>query len=221
MGAMIKALLFDFDGTLVDTESVDLRSWREVFEGHGVELPVDRFALRIGTLSGPNELDELDALLAQPCDRDAVTAARRARELELLALEPLRPGVQSYLDDARRLGIFVAVVSTSSERWISEGLVRLGVADGWACIVSANGDPGRAKPAPALYLDALATLDVEPYEAIAFEDSPNGVTAAHAAGIFCVAVPNEVTARLDLSHADLQVDSLADVPLAELLAHVP
>ncbi len=221
MGAMIKALLFDFDGTLVDTESVDLRSWREVFEGHGVELPVDRFALRIGTLSGPDELDELNALLAQPCDRDAVTAARRARELELLALEPLRPGVEAYLEDARRLGLSVAIVSTSSERWIADGLLRLGVADGWACIVCANGDPGRAKPAPALYLDALATLGVEPHEAIAFEDSPNGVTAARAAGIFCVAVPNEVTARLDLSHADLRVDSLADVPLGELLARVP
>ena len=88
---MIRALLFDFDGTLVDTESVDLRSWREVFEEHGVALPVDRFALRIGTLSGPNELDELDALLAAPCDRDAVEVLRRRRERELLELEPLRP----------------------------------------------------------------------------------------------------------------------------------
>ena len=71
---MIKAILFDFDGTLVDTESIDLRVWHEVFEAHGVAVPVDRFALRIGTLTGPDELDELDALLDAPCEREVVTA---------------------------------------------------------------------------------------------------------------------------------------------------
>ena len=85
---MIRALLFDFDGTVIDTESIDLRTWHEVFEAHGVTVPVERFALRIGTLTGPNEFDELDALLEAPCDRNAVTATRRKRELELLELEP-------------------------------------------------------------------------------------------------------------------------------------
>ena len=214
---MVKALLFDFDGTLVDTESVDLRSWREVFEQHGVELPEDRFALRIGTLSGPDELDELDALLASPCDRDAVQTARRAREHELLELEPLRPGVAEYLAEARRLGLSVAIVSSSGEEWIASGLTRLGCADGWTCIVSANGDRERAKPSPLLYREALATLGVRADEAIAFEDSPNGITAARAAGIFCVAVPNAVTAALDVSHADLVVRSLEELPLTRLL----
>ena len=218
MARVIRVLLFDFDGTVVDTESIDLRSWREVFEEHGVELPLDRFALRIGTLAGPNELDELDALLAAPCDRDAVQAARRLREQELLELEPIRPGVRRYLDDARRLGLAVAIVSSSPERWIADGLARLGCADGWACVVSANGVPERAKPAPTLYAEALQKLGVAADEAVAFEDSPNGILAARAAGIFCVAVPNEVTKRLDLSHADLVVESLEDVPLEELLA---
>jgi len=214
---VIKALLFDFDGTLVDTESVDLRSWREVFEQHGVELPADRFALRIGTLSGPNELDELDSLLEIACDRDAVQAARRARELELLELEPLRPGVQRYLADARALGLVTAIVSSSGDEWIAGGLARLACADGWACIVSANGDAQRAKPSPALYLEALETLGIRADEAIAFEDSPNGVTAARAAGIFCVAVPNAVTESLDLSDADLVIRSLEELPLQRLL----
>jgi beta-phosphoglucomutase-like phosphatase (HAD superfamily) len=69
-----------------------------------------------------------------------------------------------------------------------------------------------------LYVEALERLGVGPEEAIAFEDSPNGVAAAKAAGIFCVAVPNSVTARLDLSHADLVVESLGDLPLDELPA---
>jgi HAD superfamily hydrolase (TIGR01509 family) len=220
MAPVIRALLFDFDGTLIDTESIDLRSWQEIFEQHGVELPEERFALRIGTLSGPDELDELDALLEEPADREAVTTARQARELELLALEPLRPGVERYIDDAHRLGLAIAIVSSSTERWIGENLDRIGFDGRWTAIVAANGDHERAKPAPTLYLDALHALDVDPHEAIAFEDSPNGVRAARDAGIFCVAVPNPVTARLDLSDADLVLESFEDLSLDELLARV-
>jgi HAD superfamily hydrolase (TIGR01509 family) len=215
-----KALLFDFDGTLVDTESVDLRTWQEVFEAHGVSVPVDRFALRIGTLTGPDELDELDALLDVPSDRDAVTAARNGRELELLELEPLRPGVREYLDRARTLGLSVAIVSSASRSWIDDNLQRLGLVDGWAAVVCADGDTTRCKPSPALYVEALETLQVDASEAIAFEDSPNGIIAARAAGIFCVAFPNDVTSALDFSEADLLVESLEDVPLDDLLSRV-
>lgn len=217
---MIKALLFDFDGTLVDTESIDLRTWTEVFEAHGVAVPLDRFALRIGTLTGPNEFDELDALLDAPCDREAVTATRHRRELELLALEPLRPGVRELLEDARDLGLQVAIVSSSTRAWIDSNLERLGLVDGWATVVGADGDTTRCKPSPALYLEALELLGVAADEAIAIEDSPNGITSARAAGIFCVGFPNDVTSTLDLSHADLVVESLEDVPLADLLERV-
>lgn len=217
---MIKALLFDFDGTLIDTESIDLRSWREVFEAHGVELPVERFALRIGTLSGPNELDELDALLAAPCDREAVTAARRRREQELLGAEPLRPGVDAYLDEAQALGLKTAIVSSSSRSWIDPILERFERSNGWFHIACANGEAARAKPAPTLYLEALDALGAEPHEAIAFEDSPNGIAAARAAGIFTVAVPNAVTGRLDLGAADLFLDSLEELSLRELLGRI-
>jgi HAD superfamily hydrolase (TIGR01509 family) len=217
---VIRALLFDFDGTLVDTESVDLRTWQEVFEAHGVSVPVDRFALRIGTLTGPDELDELDALLDVPSDRDAVTAARNGRELELLELEPLRPGVREYLARARTLGLSVAIVSSASRSWIDDNLQRLGLVDGWAAVVCADGDTTRCKPSPALYVEALETLQVDASEAIAFEDSPNGIIAARAAGIFCVAFPNDVTSALDFSEADLLVESLEDVPLDDLLSRV-
>jgi HAD superfamily hydrolase (TIGR01509 family) len=217
---VIKALLFDFDGTVVDTESVDLRSWREVFDAHGVALPVDRFALRIGTLTGPDELDELDALLSAPCDREAVTTARLQRERELLELEPLRPGIREYIADAAELGIDLAIVSSSSRTWIEGNLDRLGLAGGWATITCADGDVTRCKPTPALYLEALETLGVDARDALAIEDSPNGVTAAREAGIFCVAFPNEVTTALDFSHADLVIESLEDVRLSELLRHV-
>jgi len=215
-----KALLFDFDGTLVDTESIDLRTWHEVFEAHGVSVPVDRFALRIGTLTGPDELDELDALLEAPCDREAVVTGRRQREHELLELEQLRPGVHEYLEEAKSLGLRIGIVSSSTRSWIDRNLQRLGLLNGWATVVCADGDATRCKPSPALYVEALEKLGVAAEEAIAIEDSPNGVAAARAAGIFCVAFPNDVTHALDFSHADLLLASLEDVPLAEVLTRI-
>jgi HAD superfamily hydrolase (TIGR01509 family) len=217
---VLKALLFDFDGTLVDTESVDLRSWREIFAAHGVELPVDRFALRIGTLNGPNGFDELDALLVSPCDREAVEVTRRRREAELLELEQLRPGVRRLLDDATSRGLALAIVSSSAHSWVQSNLLRLGLDQGWSALVCADGDTTRCKPSPALYREALELLGVEAEEAIAIEDSPNGVAAARAAGIFCVAVPNPVTSVLDLSNADLLVDTLEELSLDDLLLRV-
>ena len=115
----------------------------------------------------------------------------------------------------------LAIVSSSTRRWVHSHLRRLGLEDGWAAIVCADGDTARCKPSPALYREALDVLGVEAEEAIAIEDSPNGITAARAAGIFCIAVPNVVTSTLDLSDADLLVETFEGVPLADLLARVP
>jgi beta-phosphoglucomutase-like phosphatase (HAD superfamily) len=99
-------------------------------------------------------------------------------------------------------------------------LERLEQAVGWDAICTADGDPTRAKPAPTLYLEALELLDVAAREAVAFEDSPHGVRAAKAAGVFCVAIPNEVTRDLGLEEAgaDLVLESLADLPPDDLFA---
>jgi HAD superfamily hydrolase (TIGR01509 family) len=213
----VRALLLDFDGTMVDTESVDWRSWEEVFAQHGVEVPRERFLLRIGTLNGPDELDELDALLDAPVDREAVQAARRARERELIAEEPLRPGVDRLLEEARELGLQVAIVSSSSVEWVQSHLARLAIEHHVGLVLCADGDRDRCKPSPALYLEALDRLGARADEAIALEDSTNGVAAAKAAGIFCVAFPNPVTSGLDFSAADLVVHSLDELSLAELV----
>ena len=192
-----------------------------MFEAHGVSVPVDRFALRIGTLTGPDELDELDALLDAPCERDAVTATRRRRERELLELEPLRPGIREYLDRAERARARRRRSSRAARaRGSTATCAGSGSLDGWAAVISADGDTTRCKPSPALYLEALELLGVEAAEAVAIEDSPNGIAAARAAGIFCVAFPNDVTSALDFSQADLVLESLEDVPLDDLLARV-
>jgi HAD superfamily hydrolase (TIGR01509 family) len=214
---VIEALLFDFDGLLVDSESVAFQTWQEAYREHGAELAVERWAAAIGTVGGFDPLEHLEESLGRAIDREAVARAQREREHALAVVQPFRPGVIEYLAEARERGIRVAIVSSSSNAWIAGHLERLETVDGWACIVCANGDAARAKPRPTLYLEALDNLGVAPEAAIAFEDSPNGVAAARAAEIFCVAVPNSVTAQLDLSEADLLVESLEAISLRELL----
>jgi HAD superfamily hydrolase (TIGR01509 family) len=213
---VIKALLFDFDGTLVDTESVEFRAWEQTFLEHDVKLALERYGVGVGTLEGFDPLDELELLLGRKIDRAGVNEQRRVLELELLAAEVLRPGVHEYLEDARELGLRVAIVSSSSNDWIEGNLSRLERSHGWECIVAANGDVARAKPAPTLYLEALETLGVAAHQAVAFEDSVNGAVAAQRAGIFCVAVPNPITAHLDVQ-GDLNLGSFEELPLARLL----
>jgi len=110
-----------------------------------------------------------------------------------------------------------AIVSSSDNWWIEQRLEHLGHGHDWDVIVAANGDRNRAKPRPDLYLEALDRLGLGADEAIAFEDSPNGLRAAKAAGLYCVAVPNPVTATLAFDEADLVLESLADLPLDRLL----
>ena len=214
----IRGLLFDFDGLLVDTESPSRLAFEELYRDHGHELPLDRWATLIGTIGAPfDPVGHLEELVGRPLDRDQIARERREREHGLADLEDLRPGVEEYFSEAERLGLKTAVVSSSDTAWIERHLGRLGRLEGLDAIVAANGDTSRAKPRPDLYLEALERLGLEPAEAIAFEDSPNGIRAAKAAGVACVAVPGPTTLTLALDEADLVLDSLADVPLAELL----
>lgn len=215
----IRGLLFDFDGLLVDTETPSRLVWEELYREHGHELPQDRWATLVGTIGAKfDPFGHLEELVGRSLDHEALTTRRRAREDELTALEELRPGVEEYFVEAERLGLRTAVVSSSDDAWIERHLGRLGRLEGIDAIVAANGDTKRAKPRPDLYLEALDRLELRADEAIAFEDSPNGVEAAKAAGLVCVAVPNPITATLALDDADLLLDSLEDVPLPELLA---
>jgi HAD superfamily hydrolase (TIGR01509 family) len=213
----VRALLFDFDGVLWDSEAAGYQVWHETFSAHDEEFPLEVFATYVGSLDSPDPMDELERRLGRVLDRDAARDQRRARLTELIgALQPL-PGVEAYLRDAKSLGLATAIVSTNHVDWITDGLARMGIGEGWHFVESADGDRTRAKPLPTLYLAALDRLGLRPDEAVAIEDSPNGISAAKGAGLFCLAVPTEVTSGMDLGAADLVVASLADLPLTELL----
>ena len=216
----VRAFLLDFDGLILDTELASRAGWELLYREHGHELPADLWATLVGTTHAPwNPMEHLEELVGEPLDREVLNKRRYAHEIALIEAEELRPGIEEYLGAARQHGLKRAIVSSSSRRWVDMHLQRLEAAVGWDAICTADGDPARAKPGPVLYVEALEALGVAAAEAVAFEDSPNGVLAAKAAGVFCVAVPNEVTRGLGLEEAgaDLVLDSLADLPPDELL----
>ena len=214
---MIRSVVFDFDGLILDTESSVFAAWQDAFAAYGcAPLTIEEWAAEIGTVGGLDLVGMLQARATIAVDLDEMHENRRIRRDELLALEGARPGIVEWLDAADARGMSIAIASSSSADWVEPHLERLELRDRFAhlsCYV--DGIP--AKPEPDLYLAACAALGVEPSEAIAVEDSPNGITAAQRAGLFCVAVPNPVTAQLDLSHADVVVASLADLPLADVV----
>jgi HAD superfamily hydrolase (TIGR01509 family) len=144
---------------------------------------------------------------------------RRQRYSELLQAQSILPGVSEYIAEAKRLGLRLGVASSSSRRWVVGHLTDLGLSAHFDCI-KCRDDVACVKPDPALYQAAVQALGVPPQEAMALEDSPNGITAAKRAGLYCVAVPNPLTRQLSLAHADFLLNSLADLPLERLLLEV-
>jgi HAD superfamily hydrolase (TIGR01509 family) len=214
----IRALLFDFDGLILDTETASRAGWEWAYRELGHELPEEKWALIVGTTGAWSPMDYLEELVGEPLERDALNERRYAHELSLIEAEELRPGISDYLEAADERGLKRAIVSSSSRRWIDMHLARLEREAGWDAILTADGNHSRAKPSPVMYLEALELLGVRADEAVVFEDSPHGVRAGKAAGIYTVAIPNSVTRDYGLEEADVVVQSLADLPPDELFA---
>jgi HAD superfamily hydrolase (TIGR01509 family) len=217
---LIRGIIFDFDGLILDTESTVYQSWREFYQQYGQELPFEEWGQVIGRSSNEHfdPLARLEALLGQELDR-AAGEQRLQRELELVMLQPILPGVLDYLNAARRLGLKLAVASSSDIEWVGWHLDRLDLRR-YFNVVHTSDDVTQTKPHPELFQLALASLGLAATEAIVLEDSSNGVTAAKQAGIFCVAVPNALTRQLPLDHADLRLNSLAEISLERLLQNI-
>ena len=210
----VRGLVFDFDGLICDTETSSYETAREIYAEHGVELTVSRWQTRIGT-HGWHWLSDLEAAIGPLEHFDDLVERRRLAHRERLEAELSLPGVDDFVARAVDAGLQLAVASSSSVEWVREHLARLGMLDRFTAI-STSEDGVPAKPEPEVYRRALTAIGVEPDEAIAFEDSPNGVAAAKAADLYCIAVPNRMTRDLDLSAADLRVDSFLDLDLDAL-----
>ena len=220
---MIQALIFDFDGLILDTETPEFRVWQDIYREHGYELPAEKWATIVGG-AGYSDFDAAENLSLLTQGRLDSASLRDRNRLESGALihsqGPL-PGVMDYLRDAKRLGLKLAIASSSDRPWVHRHAGRLGLLHYFDQVITQEDvRPGRTKPNPDLFLKALNRLRVRKEAAIVFEDSPNGVKAARRAGIFVVAVPNELTSTLSLEEANLILRSLSDMPLTALLDKV-
>ena len=213
---MIRAVVFDFDGLILDTEEPVYRSWLEVYEAHGEELPFERWVQIVGsTTAGFHPQHHLEERLGRSLPKE-ILDRRIGRRTEMILAQEALPGVVRRIEEARAMGLQLGVASSSTNEWVKGHLARLGILESFDCI-RCRDDVANAKPEPDLYLAVLECLGVRASEAIAIEDSPNGVLAAKRAGLRCVAIPNSITAQLDLGQADLLLGSLDEVTLAELL----
>src|SRR5262245_578685 len=215
----MELVVFDFDGLILDTEVPVYDVWQAIYAEHGHTLDFTRWAECIGTADTFDPCGHLASLLGREVDSAALIGHHRSRTDALIAAQPVLPGVRQYLDEARLLGVRLGVASSSSRRWVEGHLTRLGLREHFEVVRCAD-DVTRVKPDPALYRAVLEATGVPAHQAVALEDSPNGVRAAKRAGLACIAVPNPLTARLDLAEADFMLTSLADVPLAALLARL-
>ena len=211
----MQALVFDFDGTLVDTETPEFTVWTHIFEKHGVRMPDGYWGSMIGR-GAEQEFERPAALLERLCGAPfRESEYRHERIMDLIDREPLRPGTEALMREARDRGVPLGVASSSPHSWVDRELDKRGVL-GLFDFVACADDVSRAKPFPDLYALACRKLGAIPEETVAVEDTPNGLGSAKAAGLFAVVTPNPVTEGLDLSAADLRVDDLSAWSLDDL-----
>jgi HAD superfamily hydrolase (TIGR01509 family) len=216
---MIRALIFDLDGLILDTESVVYASWQSAYQANGVPLPLELWQRAIG--SDATHFEPLSYLLERRPDLDveSLHAQRRVVRDQLLAELLPCAGIPERIAEARARGLRLAVASSSEREWVEHHLGRLGLREHFSAL-RCREDVARVKPDPTLYRSALEAIGVEPEHAVAFEDSPNGVAAAVAAGLRCVAIPGPMTRGLRFDAAHLELASLAELPLDEILARI-
>jgi len=209
------AVLFDFDGVLVDTEMAIYKAWRRTFLEHGHDLPLELYTRCIGsdfdTWSPKIHLEELTG---RGFDWHQLDAARQNEIESALRGQGPMPGAAALLESLARRTVTRAVVSSSSHHWVDGWLQRLDLARHIPLTIC-RGDAPRIKPAPDLFLEAARQLGVAPEHCLVIEDSANGLLAATAAGMTTWIVPNDVTRRLDFSMAARVLASLEEA--AELL----
>jgi len=216
---MIKGIIFDFDGLILDTETHQYLVLQEMFAEHGSELPIMRWQQEIGTQSGFSPFKHLEEKLERKLEQQILKENFEEKYHAILKEEVAREGVEDYLRSAIEMGLKIGLATSSTYEWVAAHLKNLDLFDYFECIRTSD-DVEKVKPDPALYLQTASCLGLDVEECLVFEDSANGALAAKRAGMSCVIVPNEVTHTMDFCTVDHRLESMTDMPLKDVIDYV-
>ena len=215
--ADLAAVIFDFDGVVLDSETPEYESHRRLYERSGVPLTIEDWCGAIGLWTEDHDDRRFEALCTRsacPPARDAYHTERRRIFAELVPAEPMR-GIRDLLRALGDAGVPAAIASTAPARWVVPAAERIGVRPLFRAIVTGE-EVARRKPAPDVYLEAARRLGVPPADAVAIEDSGPGIASARAAGMTTIAIPHWLTATHDLAAADASVAHAGELTVDRL-----
>lgn len=214
----IKALIFDFDGTIIDTERTEISAWQSIYEEHGFELPLSEWlAKNVGTCHNLfDPFKHLSSLVKHSLDEVDIHQRRRKKLFALIEQLAPFPGVLDWIHHAKHAGLRLGMASNSHTNWVVSHLERLELKHYFDVIVTRD-DVIQPKPHPEIYQLVMNKLNIKPNEGFAIEDSPAGVTAALAANLECLVVPNTITSQLVFPEVRFKAKTLEHISLAEML----
>lgn len=220
MTESLKGIIFDFDGLILDTETPELEAWERAFSENGLIFPSEIYLEGIGFVSDNHHVQ--DIIREMTGSHEAAQKINRAYQQFVTQSQEMnqpRAGIMDLIDEAEKMGLRLGIASSSYRVWVESNLERLGLLSHFDPICTRD-DVANSKPDPELYNLVLSRWNLKPQEVFVLEDSPNGIKAAKNAALFCVAVTNPITSRLDVSQADLIFSSFQDFTLQEILINL-
>ncbi len=212
----IKAVIFDFDGTIIDTESLWYKAFKEVLrEKYQLDLALEEFAKGIGTSDG-GLYQYIQTQVRMEINKLEIKQLAHEHYSKHSKTLELREGVEEKLQEAKALGLKIGLASSSDRKWVESYLREFNLLDFFS-VMKTKDDVLKVKPDPALYVKTLEELGVEANEALAIEDSLNGAVAAVEAGIKCIVIPNDVTAHLEFPETTIRVESFGKFSFKQFL----
>lgn len=216
---MIKGIIFDFDGLIIDTETPQYRVFNDIFLDYDSELPLSIWQLEVGTASTFNSFDLLESQINRKVNQAELRKRTRMKIKSALEYAPIREGVIEFLNEAKKLNLKIGLASSSNYTWVSNHLKRVGLYHYFECIKTSD-DVDKVKPDPDLYIKTAKCLGLRPEQCLAFEDSANGAKAAKDAKMKCIVVPNEITSSMDFGEVEYRINSMSEKSLSYLLNYL-
>jgi HAD superfamily hydrolase (TIGR01509 family) len=211
MSSRFNAVLFDHDGTLVESEAVHHGIWNQVLQPHGVQIPVDLFMRDFSGVPALTNGDDLKRRYALAPSAAELADAKNRLTADYLATNafPLMPGVRESLAQLNAAGLRKGVVTGARMFAIASTLRSHAMEPEFELVISAD-EVVHSKPAPDCYLLALERLGLQAQQVVAFEDTEHGVASAITAGLACVAIPTAMSAVQDFSAATVVLPTMLD-----------